>query len=170
MPKGKHQNQHQKHHQKHQKHHQKHKSNITTKFSGITGHYLRWNKVTMKMINSTKHVTLEIARQPESHAFKSVSFTNSDFTLPLHYDETVDFLPFSSKEFIVLIWSSSEGWKAELTLEPTSGFEPGTPGLGIQSFKNYATAPFLIKFLYGSENLTGPYYLTMIYKKFWNYY
>ena len=83
MPKGKHQNQ----HQKHQKHHQKHKSNITTKFSGITGHYLRWNKVTVKMINSTKHVTLEIARQPESHAFKSL-FHLPIASLPCHYTTT----------------------------------------------------------------------------------
>ena len=28
--------------------------------------------------------------------------------------------------------STSEGWKAESTLEPPSGFEYGTPGLGIQ--------------------------------------
>ena len=27
---------------------------------------------------------------------------------------------------------TSEGWKAESTLEPPSGFEYGTPGLGIQ--------------------------------------
>ena len=32
------------------------------------------------------------------------------------------------QEFLVLSWSSSEGWKAELTLEPRSGFEPETPG------------------------------------------
>ena len=29
-------------------------------------------------------------------------------------------------------WSTSKGWKAELTLEPPSGFEHGTPELGIQ--------------------------------------
>ena len=27
---------------------------------------------------------------------------------------------------------TSKGWKAEPTLEPPSGFEHGTPGLGIQ--------------------------------------
>ena len=35
----------------------------------------------------------------------------------------------SSQKFLVLILSTSEGWKAELTLEPPSGFEHGTPGL-----------------------------------------
>ena len=29
------------------------------------------------------------------------------------------------------ILSTSEGWTAELTLEPPSGFEPGIPELGI---------------------------------------
>ena len=43
------------------------------------------------------------------------------------------FLSFSSLEFLVLNWSTSEGWKTELTLEPPSGFEPRTLGLGIQS-------------------------------------
>ena len=38
----------------------------------------------------------------------------------------------SSQKFLVLILSNSEGWKAELTLEPPSGFEHGTPGLEIQ--------------------------------------
>ena len=36
---------------------------------------------------------------------------------------------------------TSEGWKAELTLEPVSGFEPGTPGLGIQHLTHQAIAP-----------------------------
>ena len=35
-----------------------------------------------------------------------------------HYEETVYFLPLSSQKFLVLIWSTSEGWKAESTLEP----------------------------------------------------
>ena len=46
-----------------------------------------------------------------------------------HNEETFYFLPLSPKEFLVLIWSSSEGWKPESTLKPLSGFEPGTPGL-----------------------------------------
>ena len=49
-----------------------------------------------------------------------------------HFEEAVYFLPFSSQKFLVLILSTSEGWKAESTLEPPSGFEHGTPGLGIQ--------------------------------------
>ena len=40
--------------------------------------------------------------------------------------------PRSSQKFLVLILSTSEGWKAELTLESTNGFEHGTLGLGIQ--------------------------------------
>ena len=48
------------------------------------------------------------------------------------FEEAVYVLPFSSQKFLVLILSSSEVWKAESTLEPPSGFEHGTPGLGIQ--------------------------------------
>ena len=44
----------------------------------------------------------------------------------------VYFLPLSSQEFLVLILPTSEGWKVESTLEPPSGFEHGTPGLGMQ--------------------------------------
>ena len=44
-----------------------------------------------------------------------------------HYGETVYFLPRITQEFLAVIWSTSEGWKAELTLEPPSGFEPVTP-------------------------------------------
>ena len=43
------------------------------------------------------------------------------------FEEAVYFLPFSSQEFLVLILSTSEGWKAESTLEPPSGFEHGEP-------------------------------------------
>ena len=49
-----------------------------------------------------------------------------------HYEEAVYFLPLSSKKFVVLIWSNLEGWKAEVTLKPLSGFEHETPGFGIQ--------------------------------------
>ena len=49
-----------------------------------------------------------------------------------HFEEAVYFLPLSYKKLVVLIWSTSQGWKAESTLEPPSGFEHGTPGLGIQ--------------------------------------
>ena len=49
-----------------------------------------------------------------------------------HFEEAVYFLPFSSQKFLLIILSTSEGWKAESTLEPPSGFEQETPGLGIQ--------------------------------------
>ena len=42
------------------------------------------------------------------------------------------FLPLSFQKFLVLILSTSEGWKADPTLELHSGFEHGTPGLGLQ--------------------------------------
>ena len=41
-------------------------------------------------------------------------------------------LPLSPQKIMVFISLTSEGWKAKLTLEPPSGFEHGTPGLGIQ--------------------------------------
>ena len=49
-----------------------------------------------------------------------------------HFEEAVYFLPFGSQKFLVLNLSTSEGRKAQSTLEPPSGFEHGTPGLGIQ--------------------------------------
>ena len=49
-----------------------------------------------------------------------------------HIEEAVYFLPLSPQKFLVLNLLTSEGWKAESTLKPTSGFECGTPGLGIQ--------------------------------------
>ena len=49
-----------------------------------------------------------------------------------HFEEALYFLPLTPQKFLVLILSSSEGRRPELTLEPLSGFEHGTPGLGIQ--------------------------------------
>ena len=49
-----------------------------------------------------------------------------------YFEEGVYFLPLSSQKFLVLILLTSEGWKAELILEPCSGFEHGTPGFGFQ--------------------------------------
>ena len=37
-----------------------------------------------------------------------------------HFEEAVYSLPLSSQKFLVLILSTSEGWKAESTLEPPS--------------------------------------------------
>ena len=47
-----------------------------------------------------------------------------------HFEEVVYFLPLSSQKFLALILSTSEGWKAESTFEPPSGFEHGTPWIG----------------------------------------
>ena len=44
---------------------------------------------------------------------------------------------------MVLIWSTSEGWKAESTFNPPNGFEHGTPRLGIQQFKRKIALIFL---------------------------
>ena len=49
-----------------------------------------------------------------------------------HFKEAVYFLPLSSQNILVLILSTSEGWKPESTLEPASGIEHGTPGLAMQ--------------------------------------
>ena len=70
--------------------------------------------------------------------FYGWGLTNS--SLHSHYEEIVYFLPLSSQEFLVLIWSISEGWKIESTLEPPVGFEPGTLGLGIQRPEHWVIA------------------------------
>ena len=51
--------------------------------------------------------------------------------LKSHYEETGYFFPLSPWAVLVLIWSTSEGWKDVSNLEPPSSFEPGTPGLRI---------------------------------------
>ena len=64
--------------------------------------------------------------------------------LPQDYShfEAVYFLPFSSQTFLVLILTTSEGWKAEPTLEPLRGFfEHRITGLGIQHLNYQAIAP-----------------------------
>ena len=43
-----------------------------------------------------------------------------------NFEEALYFLPLSYKKFLVLILSTSERWKAELTLEPPSSFEHET--------------------------------------------
>ena len=43
----------------------------------------------------------------------------------------------SFQKFLVFILSASEGWKAKSTLEPPSGFEHETPGLGIQHLDSF---------------------------------
>ena len=71
----------------------------------------------------------------EFNCLKMVTFNGWSSTvtrLQSRYEETVYFLPPSPQEFLVLILSTSKRWKAEMTLEPPSGFQPGTPGSGIQ--------------------------------------
>ena len=71
------------------------------------------------------------------------------FQLPQGYsyfEETIYFLPFSSQKFLVLILSTSEEWKAESTLEPLSGFEHRTPGLGIQRLNHRSLLPEICLF------------------------
>ena len=46
------------------------------------------------------------------------------------------------KKFLVLIWLTSEGWKAEPNFEPPSGFEQAYPGLAIQRLNHKAIAPW----------------------------
>ena len=53
-----------------------------------------------------------------------------------HFKEAIYFLALSPQKFLVLILSSSKGWKAELALVLPSGFEHETPGLGIQRFNH----------------------------------
>ena len=63
----------------------------------------------------------------EVQLFQSYRATTKGFTLPL-----------SPQKIMVLISSTSEWLKAELILEPPSGFEPGTPELGIQHLNHQA--------------------------------
>ena len=49
-----------------------------------------------------------------------------------HFKEAVYLITISSQKFLVLILATSQVWKAESTWEPSSGFEHGTPGLGLQ--------------------------------------
>ena len=61
------------------------------------------------------------------------------------YEETVFFLPLRHQKFLVLIWSTSEGWQAESTLVPLRGFELETPGLGIQCLNHHCRILEIIK-------------------------
>ena len=63
--------------------------------------------------------------------------------LQSHYEEVVYFL-LSSKIFLELIWLTSKGWEATLTLELPSGFEHGTRGLEIQHLNHKAIGKHVI--------------------------
>ena len=59
-------------------------------------------------------------------------WSSSVSTLESNYEESLLFTT-SPQEFVVLILSNLEGWKAESILEPPSGFKLETPGTEIQS-------------------------------------
>ena len=67
-----------------------------------------------------------------------------------HFEETVYFLPLSSRKFLVLILLTSEGWKTELILESPSGFEHGTTGLEIQCLNPRPLIPHVMNPLHGN--------------------
>ena len=96
---------------------------------------------------------LKVFNAEEFHILKSIKVNCSDNNklynpflwmgltvsrLQGRYEETVYFLPLSSREFLVLNLSTSEGWMSESTLERSSSFEIGTPWLGIQCLNQYA--------------------------------
>ena len=90
-------------------------------------------------------------------------FFKKNFTTPfygwgstfskLHYEETVYFLTLGPWDFLLHIKLTSERRMAVLTLEPLNGFEPKTPGLGIQHLNRWATThlDLPISFLYMSN-------------------
>ena len=100
-----------------------------------TSHYYVENKKKSKLLSFNCFYT---EYKNSYHIWKKIfygPFFMDGVQLPQrysHFEEAIYFLPFSSQKFLVLILSTSEGWKAESTLEPPSGFEHGTPGLGIQ--------------------------------------
>ena len=59
--------------------------------------------------------------------------------LQSHCKEIIYFSSLSFQKSLIFIWSTSEGWKAESALEPPSGFELGTPGLGTQCLMSHIT-------------------------------
>ena len=71
------------------------------------------------------------------------------------------FYHLSSQKSLIVIFSTSEGWMAESTLEPPSGFEHRTPGLGIQHLNHSAIAPYFwgfhaFKFYFPSSHKSFP--------------
>ena len=56
--------------------------------------------------------------------------------LQSHYKEIVYILLLDPQKFLILIWSTLEGWKAKSTLEPPRSFEHRTPALGIQRYNH----------------------------------
>ena len=55
-----------------------------------------------------------------------------------YFEKAVHFITLSSQKLMVLILSTSEGWKAESTLDTPNSFEHETPGWEIQHLNHYA--------------------------------
>ena len=80
----------------------------------------------MKDLVSKKHYSYKIYTLPTKKNFIVTFYGWS------HVKYGVYFLPVSTQKFLFLILLTSEGWKAESTLEIPGGFKHGAPGLGIQ--------------------------------------
>ena len=75
-----------------------------------------------------KAVVLTNAFKKKVYLLIGITF-KKDFMDPflwMGFEEAVYFLPLSFQKFLVLILLTSEGWKAELTLELPNGFEHRT--------------------------------------------
>ena len=114
---------------------------------GISTYKVSKTKSSVDTVSSSNHFTRALwswvkQNTPYLDAFHAVLRISRKYLLFLdgvqlpqgysHFEEAVYFLPVSSQKFLVLILPTSEGWKAESILESPSGFEQGTPGLGIQ--------------------------------------
>ena len=66
-----------------------------------------------------------------------MAFFMGGVQLPLgHFEEAVYFITLISNKFLVILLSTLQEWKTELTLEPLNSFEQRTPVLGIQHLKH----------------------------------
>ena len=81
---------------------------------------------------STNSLTYAILNLLKNFMAPFYGWGSTALRLQSHFEKVVYILPLSPQKFLLLIWSVSEGWKAESTLVLPSGFEHGTPGLGIQ--------------------------------------
>ena len=95
--------------------------NNSPKYSGGVKKTTRWkkkqNEITKKLYGPFLWMVFNY--------LKARAFLRRQFALTL-----------TSQKFLVLVLSTSEGWKPESTLEPTNDFEHGTPGLGIHHFNH----------------------------------
>ena len=65
-----------------------------------------------------------------------------------HFEDAV-FFPTNSKKFLLVILSTSVGWKTESKLEPLSSFKLGTPRIGNQApWNHHICLKTSVKFLF----------------------